>query len=145
MIIKHFNKITNIELYEIIKARIKVFSIEQNCIYQDLDDKDLDAYHLFIQDNNKVIAYLRILNKGVSYKESSIGRVLVDADYRNKGLAKKILSEAIKFLEKELNECEIRISAQEYIVPFYMSMGFKKVSDIYLEDHLPHIEMLYKK
>lgn len=93
----------------------------------------------------ELIASLRILNKGVSYKESSIGRVLVDSDYRNKGLARKILSEAITFLEKELNEFEIRISAQEYIVPFYMSMGFEKVSDIYLEDNLPHIEMLYKK
>ncbi|GAA0739021.1 GNAT family N-acetyltransferase [Clostridium oceanicum] len=143
-IIKKFNDLTLEELYSILKARNKVFIEEQNCPYMDLDSLDQNSYHLFLKEKNEVIAYLRILKKGLSFKEISIGRVLVLKEYRKKGLAYKMVLKAISFIEKNLNEKEIRISAQEYIKSFYKGLGFKEVSEVYLEDNIPHIEMLYK-
>ncbi|MCR1933408.1 GNAT family N-acetyltransferase [Clostridium tepidum] len=143
--IKKFNELTVEEIYEILKIRNEVFIVEQKCPYDDCDDKDKDAYHLFYMEEGKVIAYLRILEKGVSYNEISIGRVLVNKDYRRKGLARKIVLEAIGFIENNLKENVIRISAQHYLIDFYKSVGFTPVSKVYLEDNIPHIEMLYKK
>jgi len=88
---------------------------------------------------------LRILEKGASYNEVSIGRVLVDSKHRGKGLAREMLLKAIDYIEEHLKEKEIRISAQEYLMDFYKSVGFIINSDGYLEDGIPHIEMLYKK
>ncbi len=142
--IKKFEELEVDELYDILRIRNEVFIVEQNCIYQDCDEKDLRAYHLYGVEDNKVIVYLRILEKGVSFDEISIGRVLVDKKYRGKGLAREILLKAIDFTHNKLNEKEIRISAQEYLVSFYKSLGFATISDMYLEDGIPHIEMIYK-
>jgi len=141
--IKKFNELSLEELYKIIKLRIEVFIIEQNCFYQDCDGKDLNAYHLFLEEDGNIIACLRILNKGVSYDEVSIGRVIVKKDYRGKGIAKEMIRKAINLIEKEMKENAIRISAQAHLENFYGSFGFKKVSDVYLEDGIPHVEMLY--
>ncbi|WP_432661913.1 GNAT family N-acetyltransferase [Wukongibacter baidiensis] len=143
--IKKFRELKLEELYEILKIRNTVFVIEQECIYQDVDDKDKEAYHLFAMEDDKVVAYLRILGRGISYNEASIGRVLIDNNYRGKGLARELMLKAISFVESDLNEDTIRISAQEYLINFYGSLGFKAVSDMYLEDDIPHVEMLYKK
>ncbi|SIN99271.1 ElaA protein [Carnobacterium alterfunditum] len=141
--IKTFNELSNDELYEIIKLRSEVFVIEQQCIYEECDGKDKKAYHLFGEEDGEILVYLRILEKGVSFNEVSIGRVLVNKKYRSKGLAKKMMSRAIAFIEDNLNEKVIRISAQEYLLEFYSSLGFVKVSQVYLEDGIPHMEMLY--
>ncbi|HHV95268.1 MAG TPA: GNAT family N-acetyltransferase [Clostridiaceae bacterium] len=141
--IKKFNELSPEELYKIIRLRIEVFVIEQNCIYQDCDGKDLNAYHLYLKKDGNVIACLRILNRGVSYDEVSIGRVVVKKDYRGRGIAKEMLRKAINLIENEMKENKIRISAQAYLENFYGSFGFKKVSDVYLEDGIPHVEMLY--
>lgn len=141
--IKTFNELSNDELYEIIKLRSEVFIIEQQCIYEEYDGKDKKAYHLFGEKDGEILVYLRILEKGVSFNEISIGRVLVNKKYRNKGLAKEMMSCAIEFIEDTLNEKIIRISAQEYLLEFYSSLGFVKVSQVYLEDGIPHMEMLY--
>ncbi|AEB31055.1 conserved hypothetical protein [Carnobacterium sp. 17-4] len=143
--IKTFNELSNDELYEIIKLRSEVFIIEQQCIYEEYDGKDKKAYHLFWEKDGEILAYLRILEKGVSFNEISIGRVLVTKKYRNKGLAKEMMSRALEFIEDNLNEKVIRISAQEYLLKFYLSLGFVKVSQVYLEDGIPHMEMLYNK
>jgi ElaA protein len=140
--IKNFDEISSIELYKILKARNEVFVVEQDCVYQDCDDKDLKSYHLFLEEEEKVIAYLRILPKGLSYDEISIGRVLVIKESRGRGLAQKMIVEAIKFIENELNETKIKISAQAYLEKFYKQHGFITVSDVYLEDGIPHIEMI---
>lgn len=142
-IIKKFNELNLEELYEILKIRSQVFVLEQECLYQDLDNKDKQSYHLYIREEQKVIAYCRILEKGVSYKEISIGRVLVDENYRGKKIAKELLQNAINFVVNDLKEESIRISAQAYLIDFYKSLGFKTVSELYLEDNIPHIEMLY--
>ena len=142
---KKFSDLTVKELYGILKLRNEVFVVEQECIYQDCDNRDKNAYHLFAEENGEIIAYLRILEKGISYNEISIGRVVVSKDQRKRGLAREMMIKAINFIQEELNECEIRISAQEYLITFYKSLGFKEVSEVYLEDSLPHKEMLYRK
>lgn len=142
-ILKKFNELNLEELYEILKIRSQVFVLEQECLYQDLDNKDKKAYHLYIREEQKVIAYCRILEKGVSYEEISIGRVLVDENYRGKKIAKELLQNAINFVVSDLKEESIRISAQAYLIELYKSLGFKTVSELYLEDNIPHIEMLY--
>lgn len=140
--IKKFDDLNNKELYSILALRNKVFVIEQECIYQDCDEKDFGAYHLFYSHENKIVAYLRILEKGVSYDEVSIGRVVVDEKYRGKYLGRKAMKKAIEFINNVYGESSIRISAQVYIKDFYKSLGFIEVSNAYLEDDIPHIEML---
>lgn len=143
--LKRFNELTAEELYKILKSRNEVFVVEQNCIYQDCDNKDYEAYHLFCEEDGEVIAYLRILNKRVSYDEVSIGRVLVKEGYRGTGLSRDMMIKALNFIEEDLKEVEVRISAQVYIKKFYENVGFKIVSEEYLEDDIPHVQMLYKK
>ncbi|MCY6485508.1 GNAT family N-acetyltransferase [Clostridium aestuarii] len=143
--LKKFEELKVKELYEILKIRNEVFVVEQQCAYQDCDGKDEKSYHLYLQDNGKIIAYLRILKKGVSYDEISIGRVLVHKNYRGKGISREMMLKAINFIDLNLNEKEIKIQAQSYLVNFYGSLGFKETSNEYLEDNIPHIDMLYKK
>lgn len=141
--LKKFADLNILDLYEILRVREHVFILEQKCFYQDIDYKDTKAHHLYVKDGDRIVAYLRILDKGVSYDEISIGRVMVDAEFRGTGLARKIMNTAINFIENTMNEKIIRISAQEYLLDFYKSLGFKEESDTYLEDGIPHIEMSY--
>ena len=141
--LKRFEELTTTELYEILRVRAEVFVVEQTCIYQDLDEKDKRAYHLYCEENGKVKAYLRILDKGVSYSEISIGRVLTTENNRRKGLAREMMEKAIDYICKDLGENQIRISGQLYLQAFYESLGFQTMSEMYLEDDIPHVEMLY--
>jgi ElaA protein len=143
--IKKFNELTADEIYKILKSRNEVFIVEQNCAFQDCDDKDENSYHLLIEDDEFLAGYLRILEKGVSYNEISIGRVLVAKEYRKNGIARDMMLKAIDYIHNSLNEISIRISAQSYLVDFYKSIGFEEVSDIYYDDNIPHVEMLYIK
>ena len=142
--IKRFEELTITELYEILRVRAEVFVVEQTCVYQDLDLKDKRAYHLFCEIDGEMVAYLRILDKGVSYPEISIGRVLTRETNRRIGLAREMMQNAILFIKEELGERHIRISAQLYLQRFYESLGFSVTSDIYLEDDIEHIEMVYR-
>lgn len=141
--IKKFHELSTKELYNILYLRTEVFIVEQNCAYQDCDYKDHKSYHVFCEENGEILAYLRILEKGVSYDEISIGRVLVNKHNRGKGLAREMMVTAMNFIKDELKEDNIRISAQEYLKDFYKNLGFMEVSEVYLEDNIPHIEMLY--
>jgi len=145
--IKKYNELSSLEVYKILQARSEVFVVEQKCIYQDIDSKDIDGIHCFIKnDDNNIIAYLRILGIGVSYKDaSSIGRVLVTLDNRGKGYAKIIMKAAVKYLFEELHENIIMISAQKYLESFYSTLGFVTKGIDYLEDDIPHIKMILKK
>lgn len=142
--IKHYNELSKDKLYRIIKLRIDVFVVEQNCPYPECDNKDQDSHHIYAIKDDDIVAYARILPKGISYSEVSIGRVLVNEKYRGIGLGKELIIRAIKYVKEELKEDEIRISAQEYLLDFYKILGFEQVSGIYLEDDIPHVEMLYK-
>jgi len=143
--LKKFNELNCEELYNILKLRTEVFIVEQKCPYQDADRKDQKSLHLYLEDNGEVVAYSRILPKGVSYDKASIGRIIVKKEYRGKGLSREMILKAINYIEEILKETEIKIQAQAYLFDFYGSLGFKGISEEYLEDNIPHIDMLYKK
>lgn len=143
--LKKYNDLTIDELYNILKERVAVFVLEQKCLYPEIDGKDKTAYHLFKEKNGEIIAYLRILPKGSVFNEVALGRVLVHKDHRGDGIARDLLDKAIHFVYDELNENRIRIQAQEYLLKFYASFGFTAISDTYLEDGIPHVDMILKK
>ena len=124
--------------------RSEVFVVEQNCAYQDLDNKDQKALHLIAEENNKIIAYTRIFKKGDFFKNSSIGRVLVKKEHRGKHLGKKIMIKSIEQIKKDKKEKKIELSAQKYLLKFYLELGFKKIGEEYLEDGIPHVKMTLK-
>lgn len=139
--VKHFNELTNGELYEILRARAEVFVVEQNCPYQDLDGKDFSAYHVFLSEEGKIKAYVRVLDRGVSFDEVSIGRVITTE--RKKGYGAAIMKEGIRVAKEKFGADKIRIGAQVQAEGFYEKLGFKSVSGSeFLEDDIPHIEMI---
>ena len=143
--LKKFEQLTTGELYSILKVRTEVFVVEQNCPYPEVDGKDLKSYHLYKEEDGEVIAYLRILPPGVSYEELSIGRVLVKKEYRGQKLAHQMLEYALQFIQNKLNETTVKIQAQAHLRNFYGSFGFKAVTETYLEDNIPHVDMILDK
>jgi len=141
---KHFNNLSTTELYQILQLRIEVFIIEQNCPFQDLDDKDVKCYHLmgFDTDSQKVIAYTRIIPAGVSYEEVSIGRVVTSPVARGCGVGKQLMKKSIELVEELYGAVPIRIGAQKYLKKYYESFGFHQVEEVYLEDGIEHILMI---
>ena len=142
-ILKRFDELTLRELYGILELRSEVFVVEQDCVYQDLDGKDFDAHHLFLNYDGHVIACSRILPEGVSYDEMAIGRVIVKKPFRGRGISREMMIKAISFITEDLGKCDIRLSGQAYLLDFYESLGFRKVSEVYLEDGIDHYEFLY--
>ncbi|HKL76554.1 MAG TPA: GNAT family N-acetyltransferase [Halanaerobiales bacterium] len=141
--IKHYDEIKKDTLYDILKERVDVFVVEQECPYPEIDGKDKDSYHLWAENNDEIVAYTRLIPRGISYEEASIGRVLVKMDYRGRGLGRKLMEKSLNYIIENLGENEIRISAQERLHDFYVSLGFEQVSEMYLEDGIPHIEMYF--
>ena len=117
--------------------------MEQNCIYNDLDGLDLEADHLFIKTSGKIAAYARILKPGTRFPVYSIGRVVVKKEERGKSLGKQIVQNAIQLIQQKDKTTEIKISAQQYLRRFYEDLGFEVVTEMYLEDGIPHYGMLY--
>jgi len=140
--LKKFDELTNLEVYDMLKLRQDTFIIEQDCIYPDIDNNDENAYHLLAFDDGKMIGCVRILNRGVTFEENSIGRVVTAESHRGRGIALEMMRQAMDFIRDELNETHIKISAQSYIVPLYAALGFEIVSEEYLEDDIPHVDML---
>ena len=141
VIIKSFEELNKAELYQIVQLRIAVFIVEQDCPYPDLDDMDQDAQHLWIEDAGEIVCYLRVNPAGSRFSEPSLGRIVTKKSHRNRGLAEKLIKKAIDLVcEKESRA--IRISAQCYLEKYYEKFGFIKASEEYLEDNIPHIEML---
>lgn len=140
--IKSFQELTNDELYEILQVRTAIFVVEQKCAYLEVDGKDKLAYHLFKKENEKIIAYLRVLPKGISYREASLGRIIVKQAQRGTGLGRELVARGIDFLENQLHEKTIKIQAQSRLQTFYESFGFRSISDIYSDEGLPHVDML---
>ncbi|WP_294288263.1 GNAT family N-acetyltransferase [uncultured Chryseobacterium sp.] len=142
--IKTFDELTVPELYAVIKARVDVFVVEQNCPYPDLDGYDQKAVHLWAEENGEVLAYCRIFDKGIKYTEASIGRVLTTEKARGKNLGKQLIAYAVQTIENRFRTPEIRISAQDYLLRFYGGFGFEDTGKKYLEDDIPHTEMFRK-
>ena len=143
--LKKFDELTSSELYKILKERTLVFVVEQNCPYLEVDGKDPFSYHLFKEDNGEIVAYLRVLPAGVSYQEMSIGRVFVKKEYRGQGIAGELLQKGLDFIQHELKETKVKIQAQDYLRNFYSSFGFQPISEIYLEDNIPHVDMILQR
>ena len=137
----HFDELSTRQLYQIIALRVEVFALEQNCVYQDLDDKDQQAWHLCLWEDGSLIAYLRLLAPGVKYKEPSIGRVITSLSHRGRGLGKLLMEAGIAGTLERFPGTGLRLSAQQHLQDFYKSLGFEPIGDIYFEDQIPHIEM----
>ncbi|MBV1944526.1 GNAT family N-acetyltransferase [Streptococcus parasuis] len=143
--IKAFDQLSLQELYTILTLRTNVFVVEQACPYPELDGKDPNCLHLLGTINGELVAYLRILPAGLRYDEVSIGRVVVKPSHRGKGLGRLMMEQAIHCITNEWKESQIKIGAQAYLEKFYQSLGFEPVSEVYLEDDIPHLDMLYSK
>lgn len=139
--IKSFEDLNTTELYNILKIRQEVFIVEQTCYYLDADGFDEQAIHIWAEQNGEIIAYCRIFNIGIKYKECSVGRVLTHPNYRQLRLGKKLIRIAIATIENRFSSEEIRISAQDYLLKFYTDLGFIATEKKYLEDDIPHTEM----
>ncbi|MFA9423177.1 MAG: GNAT family N-acetyltransferase [Sedimentibacter sp.] len=140
LVVKRFEELSVEELYKILQVRVKVFVMEQNCIYQEVDDKDQHSYHVFLKDDIGIKAYLRVIDKGISFEEVSIGRVLTVE--RGCGLGNRIIFEGIKVAKERMNADKIKIEAQCYAKGFYEKAGFKQVSEEFIEEGIPHILMV---
>ena len=142
--IKTFDEFTVPEVYAVLKARIDGFVIEQNCPYPDLDNYDQEAVHIWAEEDGQVLAYCRVFDKGIKYEETSIGRVLTTEQARGKSLGKLLIQYAVETIENRFHTPEIRISAQDYLLRFYGGFGFEDTGKKYLEDDIPHTEMIRK-
>lgn len=139
---KTFAMLTPYELYAIMRLRNEVFVVEQNCVFQDADNKDQYCHHLMLWNNDNLIAYARLVPKGVAYEQMSIGRIISSPAYRGTGAGKLLVSKAIEICGKLFGEGQIRIGAQLYLKKFYEGFGFVQTSDVYDEDGIDHIEMI---
>lgn len=140
--IKSTDELTPQELLTILQARTAVFVVEQACPYQEVDEADRHALHVCLEDDGKLKAYTRILAEdGVIH----FGRVLVVKEYRGQQLGRKVVLKTLEEIEKRYPDLPVVISAQAHLVDFYRSFGFKQNSEVYLEDEIPHIEMLLSK
>jgi ElaA protein len=142
-----FEDLTTPELYDIIQCREAVFVVEQDCAYQDVDGLDQSAWHLIAwelddQGQRKVSGYLRLLDPGCKYSESSIGRLLTTSQARGTGLGKALVEKGLSQIEIVYGASPCRISAQTYLLDFYSAFGFQVVTEPYDEDGIPHVEML---
>lgn len=141
--IKKFKDLTLFELYEILRVRTDIFVFEQKNYTQELDYKDQKSHHFFIKEEDRVIAYLRILGKGVCYSDVSIDKLLVDKGYRGNGLARKLMLSSISFIEGNMNESKIKIEPPAFLKNFYLELGFIQVSDVYTKNNMAYIEMIH--
>ncbi|HVU99363.1 MAG TPA: GNAT family N-acetyltransferase [Puia sp.] len=143
--IKPFDQLTQQELYAILRLRSEVFVVEQNCVFLDMDNKDQHCEHIMAWRGSLLAAYSRIVPAGISYVESSIGRIVTSPAARGSGIGRELLVKSIDYLYGLYGRCDIRIGAQYYLKKFYTSFGFVQKGEIYLEDGIEHIEMLLSK
>ncbi len=141
---KFFNDLFAEELYAVMQLRNEVFVIEQNCIYQDADNKDQLSHHLMGWDNTCLISYARLIPPGVAYAEASAGRIVTSPAHRGKGAGKKLISEVILSCYQLFGKTTIKIGAQLYLKKFYESVGFIQTSEVYSEDGILHIQMILR-
>ena len=141
-LVKSFKELSTKELYQLLALRSEVFVVEQDCAYQDVDDKDQLALHVMGFEDGKLVAYARIFPPGEYFDQVSIGRVVVKASHRGRALGIQLMKVAMERAKEEYNTSEVSLSAQTYLQKFYIDLGFKAVGEEYLEDGIPHILMV---
>lgn len=144
ILVKSFDQLSIEELYEILQLRSEVFVVEQNCVYQDIDGKDNHAMHIIGIKDDKLVGYARCFPAGIYFKEAAMGRVIIREEYRSRKLGHEILKAALGAIKEYYDADAIRLSAQLHLTGFYENHGFKPVGTDYLEDGIPHINMIQK-
>ena len=137
-----FEELTTNQLYQLLQLRSEVFVVEQDCVYQDIDGLDQQAFHLIGYLDEVLVAYSRIFQPKVYFEEASIGRVIVKENSRGKDIGHLIMKKSIQFVQQNLKTTTVRISAQQYLIKFYEYHGFMCDGEGYLEDGIPHINMV---
>lgn len=138
-----FNDLSVGKLYEILKLRVNVFVVEQECPYPELDDMDQESIHIEYAEDGKTLAYARLVPAGIKYAIPSIGRVIVHPDARGRGLARQLMAHCMDYILQEWQAEEIQLQGQVYLQEFYESLGFQAISEAYDEDGIPHVDMKY--
>lgn len=136
---KLFSELTTAELYELLRIRSEVFVVEQDCVYQDLDNDDQSAVHLWMTDGDRIVALCRVCPAGTHMTEVSIGRVITTE--RGKGYGKQMMLAGIEAAREHFGATRIEIEAQEYAKGFYEQVGFRQTSEPFILDGIPHIKM----
>lgn len=139
---KTYDELTKSELYTILKKRVEIFVVEQDCPYPEIDGQDPECLHIWLEDEGEMMAYCRIVPPSEEGEHYSIGRVLITEPYRLKGYARQMMNYAIEVLFQEVGVEKISLHGQEHLRHFYGSFGFDEVSDVYLEDGIPHVDMV---
>jgi ElaA protein len=141
--IKPFSALNIQELYALLRLRSEIFVLEQQCIYLDLDGKDTEALHVLGWKGSELCGYCRVFRPGDYFEEASIGRVAVSSEFRGNGYGARLMEFTIQAIQKEIGDCPIAISAQAYLQRFYEELGFKPEGELYKEDGIPHIRMVF--
>jgi ElaA protein len=139
--VKTFQELQPLELYNLLRLRSAVFVVEQQCVYEDLDGKDIKAIHVIGYKGAAIVAYTRLFKPGDYMEKASIGRVVVKQSERKYGYGIDIMKASIAAIEQHFEEQEIQLSAQFYLKKFYNGLGFREIGETYLEDGIPHILM----
>ena len=138
-----FEALPSLILYDVLRLRAEIFIVEQNCPYQDIDRRDVDALHLLgYSENGELAAYARLFDAGICFEYASIGRVVVAQSYRRFGLGKLLMRQAIGHCHSAFSPQPIMIGAQQYLDKFYTELGFVSIGEPYEEDGIPHQHML---
>jgi ElaA protein len=140
--IKKFSELSLKELYSLLKLRVDIFVVEQNCPYPEIDNGDYEAIHFFCKQEEVVISYVRVMTSDEGIVR--IGRVVTQDNFRGKGLSGKLMESAMLFIHKYYSGTKIVLAAQEHLQAFYARFGFSSISDMYLEDGIPHVDMEFK-
>lgn len=142
---QRFEEISGRELYEMLKIRVNVFIVEQDCPYPEIDGNDFEAIHITCRDEQGIAAYSRLLPSGVKYETPSIGRVIVREDQRGTGLGHILMERAVREVFKQWETNEVFLQAQTHLEGFYKQHRFKAISEPYDDDGIPHIDMIYQE
>lgn len=143
-VVKTFEELSTQELYQILRLRSEVFVVEQDCVYQDIDNMDQKALHVLGLKDGELVAYTRMFKPRDYFENASIGRVVVAQKQRKYGYGKQIMQVSMAALAQRFPKTTIEISAQKYLLKFYTELGFTTQGEEYLEDGIPHVRMIQK-
>ena len=141
-ILRPFDRLSGGEIYNVLRLRSKVFVVEQQCLYLDMDDRDQEAFHLLGTQDGSLVAYARLVAPGAYYRESAIGRIVTAPEVRGMGIGKLLVKESLEIARRLYGDGTVRIGAQRHLEDFYAGFGFRADGEPFIEDGIPHVEMV---